>query len=295
MVKEEVGVKRKQIKRALLVANCLKENAESLIQEIGTYLNEEGIEYSVLRNTGKPEVSTFPVKNSPDIVFSLGGDGTVLYTARALSGITAPILAVNIGSLGFITEVARDEWREAFENYRQGKLGLSERILVEVKLERGGEIIRRFEGFNDAVIASAGIAKVVRLGVSINDTPVGEYRADGIIVSSPTGSTAYSAAAGGPILEPELEALVLNPICPFTLSNRTIVISGDRCVKIRVEKDQRTEVILTMDGQIVFDLQPEDLLHIGMAQRKISMIRSDKRNFYEVLRTKLNWSGGPDA
>ncbi len=290
-----MGVKPKKIKRALLVANCLKENAESLIQEIGTYLTGEGIEYSVLRNTGKPEVSTFPVKNSPDIVFSLGGDGTVLYTARALSGITAPILAVNIGSLGFITEVARDEWREAFENYREGKLGLSRRVLVDVKLERGGEIIRSFEGFNDAVIASAGIAKVIRLGVSINDTPVGEYRADGIIVSSPTGSTAYSAAAGGPILEPELEALVLNPICPFTLSNRTIVISGDRCVKIRVEREQRAEVILTIDGQIVFELQPEDLLHIGMAPRKISLIRSDKRNFYEVLRTKLNWSGGPDA
>ena len=216
----------KTVKRALLVANCLKENAESLIEEIGTYLKGQGVEYSVLRISGKPELTTFPDRNIPDIIFSLGGDGTVLYTARALSEINAPILAVNIGSLGFITEVTRNEWQEAFEKYRDGLLGLSERILVRVRVERKGEIIRQFEGFNDVVVASAGIAKVVRLAVEVSDTPVGEYRADGIIVSSPTGSTAYSAAAGGPILEPEMEAMVLNPICPFTLSNRSIVVSG---------------------------------------------------------------------
>ena len=285
----------KTVKRALLVANCLKENAESLIEEIGTYLQGQGVEYSVLRISGKPELTTFPDRNIPDIIFSLGGDGTVLYTARALSEINAPILAVNIGSLGFITEVTRNEWQEAFEKYRDGLLGLSERILVQVRVERKGEIIRQFEGFNDVVVASAGIAKVVRLAVEVSDTPVGEYRADGIIVSSPTGSTAYSAAAGGPILEPEMEAMVLNPICPFTLSNRSIVVSGRRCIKIRVEREQRTEVILTIDGQIVFDLLPEDVLNIGMSPRRVSIIRSDKRNFYEVLRTKLNWSGGPDA
>ncbi len=286
---------QREVKRALLVANCLKEKAESLISDIGSYLQEHRIFYTVNRITGKPDISSFSEENAADIVFSLGGDGTVLYTARALAGLNVPILAVNIGSLGFITEVTLDEWKEAFEKYRSGILGLSERVLVNVSVERRGEIVREFEGLNDAVVASDGISKVVRLSVDISDTPVGKYRADGIIVSTPTGSTAYSAAAGGPILDPEMEALVLNPICPFTLSNRTIVVNGDRCITILVEKDQRTRIILTMDGQIVFPLEPEDKLHIRRSSRKVSLIRSDKRNFYEVLRTKLNWSGGPDA
>ncbi|WP_319561905.1 NAD(+)/NADH kinase [Marispirochaeta sp.] len=286
---------QREVKYALLVANCLKEKAESLISDIGSYLQEQKIFYTVNRITGKPDISSFSNKNPVDLVFSLGGDGTVLYTARALAGLNVPILAVNIGSLGFITEVTREEWKEAFEKYRSGLLGLSERVLVQVSVERNGRIIRSFEGFNDAVVASDGISKVIRLSVEISDTPVGKYRADGIIVSSPTGSTAYSAAAGGPILDPEMEALVLNPICPFTLSNRTIVVNGDRCITILVERDQRAKVILTIDGQIVFPLEPEDKLHIRRSPRKVSLIRSDRRNFYEVLRTKLNWSGGPDA
>lgn len=286
---------RREVKRALLVANCLKENAESLIQEIGDYLTAEGIESSVVRITGKPELAEFSEEPRADIVFSLGGDGTVLYTARALVDYSTPILAVNIGSLGFITEVIAPEWRAAFENYREGKLSLSERILVRVEIERNGKIVRTHEGFNDAVIAAAGISKVVRLSMDVSDTPVGNYRADGIIVSTPTGSTAYSAAAGGPILDPEMEALVITPICPFTLSNRTIVVNGNRCVRIQVEPVQRTEVILTMDGQIVTPLEPGDILHVSRSPRKIAIIRSDQRNFYEVLRTKLHWSGGPDA
>lgn len=286
---------RREVKRALLVANCLKENAESLIQEIGDYLTAEGIVFSVVRISGKPELAEFSEETRADIVFSLGGDGTVLYTARALVDYSTPILAVNIGSLGFITEVTTGEWRDAFESFRQGKLSLSERILVRVEIERDSRIIHTHEGFNDAVVAAAGISKVVRLSMDVSDTPVGKYRADGIIVSTPTGSTAYSAAAGGPILDPEMEALVITPICPFTLSNRTIVVNGNRCVRILVEPDQRTDVILTMDGQIVTPLEPGDILHVSRSPRKIAIIRSDQRNFYEVLRTKLNWSGGPDA
>lgn len=285
----------REVKRALLVANCLKDNAELLIGEIGEYLKSLGIDYSVFRIAGKPDTTIFPSESKADIVFSLGGDGTVLFTARALAKYSIPILAVNIGSLGFITEVTRNEWREAFDMYREGRLGLSERILVHVGVERQGRIIDEFEGFNDAVVAAAGISKVVRLSVAISETPVGKYRADGIIISTPTGSTAYSAAAGGPILEPEMKALVLTPICPFTLSNRTIVLDGKRCIRILVEEEQRTKVILTIDGQVVYALEPGDILRISQSIRTISIIRSDQRNFYEVLRTKLNWSGGPDA
>ena len=286
---------QRNVKRVLLVANCLKENAETLIEEIGGYLEERGIECSVFRIAGKPDVTSFPADDDADVVISLGGDGTVLYTARALTDFSTPILAVNNGSLGFITEVTHNEWKEAFDNYCAGRLGLSHRILVTVRVEREGRLIEEFEGFNDAVVAAAGISKVVKLSVAISDTPVGKYRADGIIISTPTGSTAYSAAAGGPILEPEMEALVLTPICPFTLSNRTIVVDGDRCLRIEVEEEQRTKVILTIDGQVVYALEPGDLLHICQSPRKIAIIRSDQRNFYEVLRTKLNWSGGPDA
>ena len=167
--------------------------------------------------------------------------------------------------------------------------------MLDIIVIRGGKQIAEFTGLNDGVVCSAGISKIVRLHLSLTDTELGDYRADGIIVSTPTGSTAYSAAAGGPILDPEMEAMIINPICPFTLSNRPIVVPGEEKVYIEIKSIQRTEVILTIDGQSTFPLLPEDCIEVKRAEKKALIIRSDKRNFYEVLRSKLKWSGGPDA
>ena len=282
----------RKIKRVLVVVNLAKEEASGIADEIERYLVDRQLSVRVHRFSGKPtgfEVSDY------DIAFSLGGDGTVLYSARLLALHGIPILAVNIGDFGFITEISKNEWKKAFAMFCSGELGISERVMIETRVYRSGEEIASYFGLNDSVITSAGISKVVRLSVDIGKTALGKYRADGVIVATPTGSTAYSASAGGPILDPEMNALILNPICPFTLSNRPLVLLGDKPVFITLEEGQRTDVIMTVDGQEVISLIEGDSVRFQLAQMRAKIIRSDKRNFYEVLRSKLNWSGGSDA
>lgn len=280
------------IKNVLIIVNLLKHDAEKTVLEITEYLESLGIRTIVFGFKGKPSL---PNIKDIDLAFSLGGDGTVLFSSRILSARKVPIFAVNIGNFGFITEISKQEWKDAFDRYAQGKLGISERLILKGRIIRNGTEIACFKGLNDAVISSAGIPKIVNLFVSLSDTPVGGYRADGVIVSTPTGSTAYSAAAGGPILHPEMEAMILNPICPLSLSSRPIVIPGDEVIEVRVQESQRAEVIFTMDGQDVFPLLPNDRILFEKAEEKALLIRSDKRTFYEVLRAKLNWSGGSNA
>jgi NAD+ kinase len=282
----------REIKKVLIVVNLKKRDAEKIAEDISEYLRNRQIEVDVLRSSG----SSIELEQVDyDLAFSLGGDGTVLFSARLLAIYKIPIMAVNIGDFGFITEVSKDEWQSAFESYQKGGLGLSERVMLSTSVRRNDTDEAEFIALNDSVISAAGISKVVRLKVTLADTYLGRYRADGVIVSTPTGSTAYSAAAGGPILDPEMDALILNPICPFTLSNRPIVLRGNSPVYIEIEHPQRTGVILTIDGQNVFQLQEGDVLRFETASPKALIIRSDKRNFFEVLRSKLNWSGGPDA
>jgi len=262
-------------------------------ESVHSYLRGKGfsaVDYEIDRKT-----STNLELRDIDLAISLGGDGTILSSARLAAPYDIPILPVNLGDFGFITEVAQNEWEQVFEKYQQGFLGISKHIMVDVRVIRNGVETAAFTGLNDAVISAAGISKLVRLYLSISSTEVGKYRADGIIIATPTGSTAYSASAGGPILDPEMEAMIINPICPFTLSNRPLVIQGDSHIFITVQEEQRTDVILTVDGQETFELLPNDTVEIVQAAKKALIIRSDKRNFFEVLRSKLNWSGGPDA
>ena len=170
-----------------------------MVANIREYMEYLGIHTTVFGFKGKPAQ---PVVGEIDLAFSLGGDGTVLYSSRILAKKHVPIFAVNIGNFGFITEISKTEWKDAFEKYAKGMLGISERLMLQVRVVRQNAEIASFKGLNDAVIAAAGISKIVNLYVSLSDTPIGGYRADGIIVATPTGSTAYSAAAGGPILHP---------------------------------------------------------------------------------------------
>ncbi len=282
----------KPIEKVLIIANLHKPDTEKLIEEISSYMAEKGIKTEVFGFRGKPDI---PPVEDVDFVFSLGGDGTVLFSSRVLESRGIPILAVNLGAFGFITEVTKEEWCSAFEKYVQGELGLSRRIMVKVIVERNGKRIATLRGLNDAVISSSGISKIVRLNLFLNKTSLGQYRADGVILSTPTGSTAYSLAAGGPILDPEIEAFILNPICPFTLSNRPIVVSGNDVVFVHVAEDQRVDILLSIDGQEVIPLESGDNVIFEKSHSKTLLVRSDRRNFYEVLRSKLNWSGGTDA
>ncbi len=282
----------RKISKVIIVVNLQKKGAAELVDEISSYLDSLDIEIVIFPYSGKTEI---PVLETADLVFSLGGDGTVLFCSRIVESFSIPILAVNIGDFGFITEISKQEWKSAFIKYQNGQLNLSRRVMIKVMVERDGVRVAFHKGLNDAVISSNGISNIIKLNLKINETDLGKYRADGIIIATPTGSTAYSISAGGPILDPEMEALIINPICPFTLSNRPIVVSGNEVIHITVEKDQRTDVILSVDGQDAYPLRPGDEIIVERSQTKALLIRSDKRNFYDILRSKLNWSGGANA
>ncbi len=280
------------VERVLLVVNLHKPDAQRLSSEIIAYLEGRGITVDFL---GLKRDSPKPVLNDIDLAISLGGDGTVLYCARMLQDQGIPILAVNLGTFGFITEVSVDEWQDAFEKFCCGETILSKRLMYRVRVIRQGKTIYRAHGLNDTVVTATGISKVVTLKLFLNDTHLGTFRADGIICATPTGSTAYSMAAGGPIVDSEMEALIVTPISPFTLSNRPLVISGDDIIRIEVLAHQRTEMNLTVDGQEMFHLEEGDEVVIEKSRSRALLALSDKRNFYEVVRSKLNWSGESNA
>ncbi|MFP4430615.1 MAG: NAD(+)/NADH kinase [Spirochaetaceae bacterium] len=283
---------RLTIRHVLVIANTEKPHADALAEEVRIYLEEQGIDVVVFRYSGN---AAQPTLKDYDLAISLGGDGTVLFSSRILSSRSIPILPVNLGDFGFITEVTQDEWKDAFEQYRSGVIEAERRLLVSVTHIRRGREIGKYIGLNDAVISSGGIAKIVRLSVRLSETFVARYRADGIIVATPTGSTAYSAAAGGPILHPGMEAMIINPICPFTLSHRPLVVPAEERIDIEIEEYQRTSLVLTVDGQAQIPVRPLDRIAVRASVERAQILRSEKRTFYDVLRSKLNWSGGPDA
>ncbi len=280
----------RSVQSVLIIANLHKDRAGDVAEAIRDELIAEGIDAVVFKFKGKPAP---PPTDHYDLAFSLGGDGTVLFASRVLSSHPIPIIGVNMGDFGFLTEITETEWRETFEEYRAGRLEVEERMLQDVRVERAGQTIAGFVGLNDTVISAAGIAKIVRLSVCVGDMNLGSYRADGIIIATPTGSTAHSAAAGGPILDPRMDAMIVNPICPFTLSHRPIVVPGYETVRVLIEQQQRTDVLMTVDGQLVLPLEAGDVVTIGRSEACARIVHARRRSFYDVLRSKLNWSGGP--
>jgi NAD+ kinase len=284
--------KRREARKVLVVINSLRDDVRSVVRSIEEFAGHRGVETISLDFSNLQAGYSL---EGVDLAITLGGDGTLLSCARMLAARAIPILAVNMGDFGFITEISRNELIDAWSKFLDGRLGISERLMLAVSVRREGGEIASFLGLNDAVLSTKGISRMIRLKVYLSDMYVGRYRADGVIVATPTGSTAYSMAAGGPILHPEMEAFILTPICPFTLSNRPTVVPASESLRVEVEERQKAEIALTIDGQETFLLHPLDSVHVGRAPRKALIVRSDKRSFYEVLRTKLNWSGEPNA
>ncbi|MBB6481988.1 NAD(+)/NADH kinase [Spirochaeta isovalerica] len=282
-----------RIKNVLIIVNRKKKDSLSIAGEIKTYLEEKNIQ-TTLHETETP-IGDIGDLEIIDLAISLGGDGTVLYASRILADFSIPVMPINLGTFGFITEVSFSEWKNAFEEYSSGLLGVSKRVMIDVSVFRDGNLLRHFKGLNDVVVNADGIAKLLNLNVDINHENLGIYRADGVIIATPTGSTAYSIAAGGPIMHPDMTSMILTPICPFSLSNRPIVVPSSDTIKIRVEEDQRAKVILTVDGQLTFPLEEKDEVHITEFKRRIPIVRSDKRSFFGVVKSKLRWSGGNNA
>ncbi len=278
-----------RIRNVLIIVNFQKDLEGSMVKEITDYLDARRISSTI---SGYQEGSPPPRFEHFDLAVSLGGDGTVLFCARLVQHMGIPILAVNLGTFGFITEIARDEWKQAFEAYERGELGLSSRVMLRVAVERNERQVFSAHGLNDAAVTASGLSRVVNLQLCVNSTQLGVFRSDGVIAATPTGSTAYSLAAGGPIVHTDMDALILTPICPFTLSIRPMIISGNDVLRIEVLEGQRTGLNLSVDGQQYFALQEQDIITIEKSHSRALLIESDKRNFYEVVRSKLKWSGG---
>jgi NAD+ kinase len=280
-------------KRALLFINQKKSEAQAMVEELIACLakrNYEVVSFSFERKDEAYAPGVFVIG------FSLGGDGTVLFAARAMAPLGVPVLPINLGTLGFIAAVHPADWLETFSRWEAGTAVVSRRLMLEVTVKREGEP-RILSCLNDVVVSASGIAKLIRLEVKTETAEgghivLGRFRADGLIVATPTGSTGYSVAAGGPIIDPEMDAVIINPICPFTLSNRPIVVPSNERVITVVEEDQRSAVLLTVDGQITEALRPGDRIITRKAPFAAQLIASDREVFYRALRTKLAWSGG---
>ncbi len=223
-----------------------------------------------------------------NLLIVLGGDGTLLAAARVAAPCGVPILPVNLGGLGFLTSVTLDELYPALELVLEGRHRVSERVMLSVELLRGGQVAERQRALNDVVINKGALARMVDLDLHIDDAYVCKYRADGLIVSTPTGSTAYSLSAGGPIVYPTVDAFVITPICPHTLSDRPLVVPD--AVKIEVNFEGSDEpVYMTVDGQIGIELKGGDRVRVTKAPEKLKLVRAPKKTYYELLRSKLKW------
>jgi NAD+ kinase len=223
-----------------------------------------------------------------DVVAVFGGNGTFLYAARLVAGSGVPLLGINLGSLGFLTEVKLEEMHAAFERLLSGQYWLEERVFLDVKVSRQGTQLARYLALNDAVINKGALARIIEMEVSVNSELVTITRADGLIISTPTGSTAYSLAAGGPILYPTLGAFIITPICPHTLSNRPVVVPDGAPVGVCLRHG--TEVMLTVDGQVGTPLMEGDSIRIEKAAATIRLIQATQSTFFKLLREKLMWN-----
>ena len=228
-----------------------------------------------------------------DLVVVLGGDGTLLAMAKAIaeSGKDVPILAVNFGSLGFLTETTRPELFDSLDAVLAGRASHDLRMMLRAAATRAGQTDVSHMALNDVVFSRTALSRMIELSVSVGDQFVTAVRADGLIVATPTGSTAYNLAAGGPIVHPSMDALILTPIAPHTLTNRPIVISAEREVRVQsTSSNAGDEVYVTMDGQTGFGMQQGDELTITRASRPLRLVRSTTRSYFEVLRQKLKWN-----
>lgn len=222
-----------------------------------------------------------------DLIVVLGGDGTLLSMARAVGDLGVPLLGVNLGGLGFLTATTLDEMLPALEALLAGRMAVEERMMLGARVIRDGQRLAEHAALNDVVITKSAMSRIVDLSVSVEGQYATAYRADGLIISTPTGSTAYSLSAQGPILFPTMDAIVLTPICSHTLTNRPIVLPGTLRIEVTLLTDQ--EVMLTVDGQVGFNLRERDTVEVQQAASRIRLVRFPHKDFFSVLRTKLKW------
>jgi NAD+ kinase len=287
------------IKRIGVVVKPHHPDALETLCRLTEWLNERGIALAggpeiererIEHQTGCPItlVSDEELAKSVDLMLVLGGDGTMIATARMLGQAEVPVMGVNYGGLGYLAEFPIKELFSALEAILAGSYAVERRVMLAVELWRGEELVTRNRILNDVVVNKSALARIIEIEAYLNEQFVNSFRADGLIVATPTGSTAYNLSAGGPVIYPSMNAVVITPICPFTLSNRPIVVPDDSVIEVRlITKNE--EVALTLDGQVGFPLQAGDRAVIRKSNTTFNLVQPANRNYFDVLRDKLKW------
>lgn len=288
-----------EIKRIGVVVKPHQPDALETLCRLTTWLNERGIGL-----VGLPEIERERIEHETgcaltvvngddigseaDLMLVLGGDGTMIATARMVSDTEVPVMGVNYGGLGYLAEFPIEEMFPALEALLAGEYRVQKRVMLTVELWRADEQVTRNRVLNDVVVNKSALARIIEIEASLNQQFVNSFRADGLIVATPTGSTAYNLSAGGPIIFPSMNAVVITPICPFTLSNRPIVVPDDSVIEIRlITKNE--EVALTLDGQVGLPMVAGDRILIRKSKTAFNLVQPPNRNYFEVLRNKLKW------
>jgi len=286
-----------KLERVGIVAKVHAKEAASVVRTLVKWFGERGIETFVEGSIAKKArgSESFTLDELPrdlSLMLVLGGDGTLLSAARAIGSKQIPILGVNLGSLGFLTDVALKDVYETLESILRGEATIDSRMMLRVELLRKDETVASEIVLNDVVITKGAIARIIEVGVEIDQQFVALIRADGLIASTPTGSTAYSLAAGGPILHPNLDAIILTPICPHTLTYRPVVVAGGAKVELTLRGDSG-EVYVTFDGQTSQRMQSGDLVRVRQSRHQVKLVSPPGKNYFQVLRHKLRWAERP--
>lgn len=284
-------------RRVGLVAKAHEEAISAALDRIADVLSRHGCE--ILCDTAAAGLMSGSPAHTPrhdlaaavDVIVVLGGDGTLLSVARTAASASTPVLGINYGSLGFLTSTVRDESERAVEDLMEGRYNCSSRMMLRASVENADGSIddtRVRDVLNDAVVNKTSLARIVRLQVTVDGDFVSRYRADGLIAATPTGSTAYSLAAGGPIVMPEVEAIVVSPISPHSLANRPLVLPGEARIRVRLLSED-LDIVLTLDGQEAIAVHPGEVVAIERSPFRFQLLLTGKLSYFDVLRTKLRW------
>jgi len=282
------------IKRVGIISKPKKTEIREIVPSLLQWLRDRSIEVFIDKETGSIMqtsehcLTRNEMPGQVDLLIVLGGDGTLLATARALNRKPVPILAVNLGGLGFLTGVTREELYPTLEMVLAGTHGSDSRVQIEGELIRADEVITSFLALNDVVLNKGAIARIFDFELRVNGQFVSTYKSDGLIVSTPTGSTAYSLAAGGPIVTPAVQAFIVTPICAHTLTHRPLVLPDTVKIEVTV-KSQREAAYLTVDGQVGITTRSEDLVRLRKACSCVELVQPPSTQYFEILQEKLKW------
>jgi NAD+ kinase len=280
------------MKRIGIIAKVNKPEAIPVVKELVGWLKDRKVECfvdaAIAKAVSHPALDKQEMAGAVEMVVVLGGDGTLLAAARALQKKQVPILGVNLGGLGFLTEITLAELYPMLEAILHGDYKTDERMLLEARVWRKEKVVDTFQVLNDVVINKGALARIIELETSVDQAYLTTFRSDGLIISTPAGSTGYSLSAGGPIVYPSLQSIIITPICPHTMTNRPLIVPKEAVINVTLRSADQ-EVFLTLDGQVGFKMELRDRVEVKKGEGAVRLIKSPARGYFEVLRQKLMW------